>query len=386
MRRAKGPSRRHTTSTLMTFVDAGNVEQRSGRDDDAIALVDEPRVARGHERVAPQLLDVFARRDHERHDTPLERERPCDALVVRDADDRSTRTETRDAGRRASAERRDDECAGVHRLRDVAGGVRDRLPDRRLVAGARQLVAMTEARLDGARDEIHRRDRLDRELADRRLLGQHHGRRAVENRVRHVARLRARRLGRMHHRLEHLRGGDRRLAALERGEDHPLLKQRHGRRADLDPEIPARDHEDVGGVDDRLERLHGLRLLDLCDHPRRRACFLHPPPKIPHVVGRAHERQRDEVDADLEREGEIHEILLRQRRDRHRHAREVHALVRLHDPADDHRAHSSSLLDALHPEPDVAVVDQHVVTRVQHLARRPPAQSAGRLQRPRRLR
>ena len=39
----------------------------------------------------------------------------------------------------------------MQRFGDVAGGVGDRLADRRLIAGARQLVPVAEARLDRAR-------------------------------------------------------------------------------------------------------------------------------------------------------------------------------------------------------------------------------------------
>ena len=97
--------------------------------------------------------------------------------------------------------------------------------------GLRDLVPVAETRLDGPRDPVHVRHRLDGILADRRLAREHHRGRAVEDRVRDVARLRARRLGRVDHRLEHLRRGDHRLPALERAQDDPLLEERHRDRA-----------------------------------------------------------------------------------------------------------------------------------------------------------
>ena len=60
--------------------------------------------------------------------------------------------------------------------------------------------------------------------------------------------------------------------------------------------------------------------------------------QVAHVGGRADERERDEVDAELERELEVVEVLLRQRRDRQRHAGQVDALVRLDLAADDDAA------------------------------------------------
>ena len=117
------------------------------------------------------------------------------------------------------------------------------------------LVAVAEARLDRARDPVHRPHRLDRVLADRRLAGEHHRRGAVEDRVRDVARLGARRLGRVDHRLEHLRRGDHRLAALERREDDPLLQQRHRRPAPIStPRSPRATITRVGLGEDLVER------------------------------------------------------------------------------------------------------------------------------------
>ena len=85
-------------------------------------------------------------------------------------------------------------------------------------------------------DRGHHRDRLDRVAADRRLLGQHHGVGAVEDRVRHVGHLGAGRAGGLHHRLEHLGGRDRGLQLPARDVEDPLLDERHL----LDRELDAR--------------------------------------------------------------------------------------------------------------------------------------------------
>ena len=55
----------------------------------------------------------------------------------------------------------------MDRLGDVARSVGDGLTDGRLVAGAGEPVPVAEAGLHRAREEIHRRHRLDRILADR---------------------------------------------------------------------------------------------------------------------------------------------------------------------------------------------------------------------------
>ena len=146
-------------------------------------------------------------------------------------------------------------------------------------------MPVAHARLDRARDPCHVRDGFDGVLADGGLAGKHHRGRAVEDRVRDVARLGARRLGRVDHRLEHLRRGDHRLAALEALEDDPLLQQRHRRHADLDAEVAARDHDRVGLVEDVVEHLDGFGLLDLRDHVCRRAGLVEQPAQVADVGG-----------------------------------------------------------------------------------------------------
>ena len=150
--------------------------------------------------------------------------------------------------------------------------------------------------------------------------------------------------------------------------DDPLLHERHERRPDLDAEIAARDHHRVGLGEDVVEDVDRLGLLDLRDHVRVRAGLLEQRAQVADVGRRADERERDEVHAGLERPVEIGEVLARERRDRHRDAGEVHALVRADEPADDHRARRAAALDLVDAEPDEAVVDQHVVARLEHVS------------------
>ena len=85
-----------------------------------------------------------------------------------------------------------------------------------------------------------------------------------------------------------------------------------------------------------------------------------------HVRGRADERQRDEVDAELQRKLEVVDVLARERRDRERDAGQVDALVRRDDAADHHFASRPAALDRLDPELDVTVVDQHFVAYLEY--------------------
>ena len=79
--------------------------------------------------------------------------------------------------------------------------------------------------------------------------------------------------------------------------------------------------------EDVVEHGDRLGLLDLRDHVRGRARRLDQCLQRLHVRGRADERERDEVAAELERELEIVDVLLRQRRDRQRNPGQVDALV-----------------------------------------------------------
>ena len=67
---------------------------------------------------------------------------------------------------------------------------------------------------------------------------------------------------------------------------------------------------------------------------------------------------------------EVLAILGRQRGDRQRDARQVHALVRGDQPARQDGANCPPGLDALDAQPNHAVVDEHVVPRLQHVADR----------------
>ena len=138
--------------------------------------------------------------------------------------------------------------------------------------------------------------------------------------------------------------------------------------ADLDAEVAARDHDRVGLGEDLVEHVDRLGLLDLGDHLRVRARLLDQLAQLADVGGRAHERERDVVDPELQRELEVADVLRRQRRDRQRDAGKVHALVRADHAADDDGAARAAILDLLDAQADEPVVDQHVVPRRQHLA------------------
>jgi hypothetical protein len=157
--------------------------------------------------------------------------------------------------------------------------------------------------------------------ADGALLGEHHRVRAVEDRVGDVGHLRARRARRGDHRVEHLRGGDRGpREGAGQGEDL-LLDDRHLLDAHLDPEVAAGDHHAVRGAHDLLGAGHGLRLLDLGDERQPGVLA-----DVLDLLGLAHEREGDHVDADLLADLQVGEVLLGHGRQRRRLTRDVEPL------------------------------------------------------------
>ena len=93
---------------------------------------------------------------------------------------------------------------------------------------------------------------------------------------------------------------------------------------------------------------------------------------------RADERLRDVVDAEPEREVEVGEVLLRQRRHRQRDAGDVHALVRLDHAAGHDLAERPLAVESLDAQADVAVVDEDLVARPRAPRRARRARPGGR--------
>ena len=143
------------------------------------------------------------------------------------------------------------------------------------------------------------------------------------------------------HRVEHLRGGDRRPRELAGDPQQPLLDDRHLLDRQLDPEVAARDHHAVGGADDLLgaSTACGFSILAISGS---RVCSR----TVLDVLGRAHERQRDQVDADRLAEAQHVEVLLGHRLQAAGRAGDVQALARGDRAADLDRRLDLAVADA----------------------------------------
>ena len=108
------------------------------------------------------------------------------------------------------------------------------------------------------------------------------------------------------------------LACLAAQLHAPLLHQRHLVERHLDAEIAAGHHQAVERAHDLLQRVDRLGLLDLRDDRQPDVLLVHDLVYDLDVLGRPHERQRDQVDAEAQREPQVLDVLLGQRRHRSR--------------------------------------------------------------------
>ena len=206
------------------------------------------------------------------------------------------------------------------------------------------------------RDPVHGLHRLQRVLAHRGLGREHDGVGAVQDGIGHVGRLGPGGPGRVDHRLQHLGGGDHRLAVQARLADDLLLDQGHFLERELHPEIAARHHDGVRRVQDAAQILERGVLLDLGDQ-------LHPPwhqrAQLLQVLRPAHEGERDVVDAQRHRLLDVLDVLLGQRWRADLDAGQIHPLVGLELAAVvDHRL-DPLLVNRANLERQQAVVQQN---------------------------
>ena len=184
----------------------------------------------------------------------------------------------------------------------------------------------------------HHGHRLARILPAGSFGRKHHGIRAIEDRVRHIARFRPRGAGIFDHGLQHLGRDDDRFPPLGRAPNHVLLNHRHLLGKHLDAEIAARHHHAVRRLNDLLQLLQSLRLFELGNDGDFTALILDELLHLAHIRRRAYERNCDHVDVVLEPEFQILSIFIRERGNGQRNSRQIDALVLPQDSAIHHIA------------------------------------------------
>ena len=194
------------------------------------------------------------------------------------------------------------------------------------------------------------------------LTREHNGVSAIENGVSHVGSLCTSRAQVGNHGIQHLGSHDDRLSVLASNLDSALLEQRHALQRHLNAEVATGNHDGIECQHDGLERVYCLRLFQLGNDRNAATLFVHNLVDLIHICWGADEGQCHEVNAEIQSEAQVSDILFRQRRHRDIHTREGNALIignwaTFGDLTDDVVA-----VDFLTNNGNLAVVDQQAVT------------------------
>ena len=217
-------------------------------------------------------------------------------------------------------------------------------------------VPVRQVRFGAAGDLVHDPDRLDRKLADRGLFREHDRVGAVIDRGRDVGHLGPGRAFGRNHRGQHLGRGDHRLGSPAGCPDQALLQHGNLGKRHLDAEVAAGNHDPAGGpVNDFLDRVGGLRLLDLGDDRDVRAELLQLVQHGVEILRLADEGNRDVVELVGDRELDPAQVVLGNRVEPGFDAGQVHALVRRERPADFYLALNRPPVVGNHAQADRAV-------------------------------
>ena len=195
------------------------------------------------------------------------------------------------------------------------------------------------------------------------LGGQHHRVAAVENGIGDIVGLGAGRTRVVDHRLEHLRGGDHRLARVIALLDQGFLHDRHVLRRGLHTQVAARHHDCIGHGNDGVDVAKGFRLLDLGDDRNLAAMRgQHDVDQLLDIAGLTHEGQRHIIQAVIIGELQIAPILVGDRGNVQLDIGQIDALARLEATAVDHPGRNLVALDALHGQLEQAIIDENPIT------------------------
>ncbi len=147
---------------------------------------------------------------------------------------------------------------------------------------------------------------------------------------------------------------------LARDAQDALLHAGHALGRQLYAQVAARDYQRIGGLHDVFQVQQRGGLLDLGQQPRPLA---DPCPRGAHILRALHERQCDPVHAQRQREIEVAQVFLGQRRDRDHGIRHIDALAIRQRAAIDHACDDGARAGSLDRQPDLAVVEQQRLAR-----------------------
>ena len=138
----------------------------------------------------------------------------------------------------------------------------------------------------------HNLDCIQRIIACGGFLGEHERVSAVQDSVCDIRHLGAGGTGIPHHRAQHLRRRDDRLAQMIGRADHHFLHGGNALLGDFQTQVAARNHDAVDVFENAVEMVQRLVFFDLGDDRNRRAAMLHLlhlAPRVKNILTVAHE-------------------------------------------------------------------------------------------------
>ena len=133
------------------------------------------------------------------------------------------------------------------------------------------------------------------------------------------------------------------------------MQRRHGLRRQFDAQVAARHHHAIGQFDNLLQPLHGGGLFNL---GHQRAMSTHQLARFGQILRPLYEAERDPVAPLLHREAKIATVLVRQGGHRHDDVGHIDALAIGEGAADFDDRVDTIVADRLHPQDQLAIVEQ----------------------------
>ena len=274
----------------------------AGGDDHSVSVPDQPLLQSHLGGEGEDTVGGVDLPGEEGDDPPADGQLAADLLMHGEGGHRAGGTEAGDHAGGAAGVGGGQNGGGVQILGGQAAGVGDGVVD--VGGGDHPLLLELAPVVDGALGLLHDAhpgaQGLHGVLAPGGLAGEHDAAGAVKDGVGHVGHLGPGGPGVAHHGVQHLGGGDHRLARLEALADDLLLEDGHPGGWDLHPQVAPGHHDAVGGGENLVDVVHALLILDLGDDAH--VVPAEGPEDLPHrldVGGPADEGGGDEVEVVL---------------------------------------------------------------------------------------
>ena len=342
----------------------GHTHRHAGSDHDQISLLDQTGLHSGLDGKLHQFIRAAGIGHGQGFHTPVQCHLPLHLRIQQQRHHRGAGPEAADhlSGHASLADGEDGIGANVHGR--GAGGVGRGGRDGKTVLahhlhGPHRRVHIG---LSLAGNGIHRPHSLYGILARSRLAGEHDGRGSIINGVGHVGDLRPGGTGIFNHGVQHLGGGNDRLAAGHTFGNHILLQNGDLGEVDFHAQIAAGHHDAVGYRQNLRQIGNTLLILHLGNNPDGGTLPIQQAADFPHIRRRADKAGGNIIKALFDTEENIIPVSLAHIRHVQPHAGHVDTLVVLHDAVIFHAAANFCGGGLQHSQTDQAVIEQNGVS------------------------